>query len=368
MSLGIYIHIPFCLRKCPYCDFFSVEYDFELCEKYVDAVCRNILKYKNDNLSVDTIYFGGGTPSLLTSNQLQKILLACDKAFKLEVPEITIEANPCSVDFVKLKDYNSIGINRISFGVQSADDKQLEFLGRLHNFSKAEIAVNNAYNAGFDNISCDLMLGLAGQNLDSLEKTIIKITDLPINHISAYILKIEHNTPFDCKKIKNSVANEDLQCDMYLNTVDMLEKRGFEQYEISNFAKNQHYSKHNLKYWQGKEYLGIGTAAHSFYGGKRFFVPKDIESFIGLDFQNEIVSEQSVDELEEYIMLSLRLKWGINLQKVKKIGGLNFARNLVNKAKFYENHQLCKVNDNNICLTPKGFLMSNSLISEFLDC
>ena len=367
MSLGIYIHVPFCLKKCPYCDFYSVKYQSELCEKYVDALCRNILKYKNMNLSADTVYFGGGTPSLLTAGQIDRILLTCNNAFAFNDPEITLEANPCSVDLKKLKDYKLAGVNRISFGVQSADNNQLKFLGRLHDFEKAEIAVSNALNAGFQNISCDIMLGLAGQNLDSMCQTIEKITAFPVNHISAYMLKIEPSTPFDCDKIKRSVADEELQCDMYLKAVSLLEEKGFEQYEISNFAKDECYSKHNLKYWKGEEYLGFGPASHSFYNNKRFFVPKDIESFVNNTYQEEIILEKSVDRLEEYIMLSLRLKWGINKDDIIKLGGNDFADKLIKKAQLYEKYGLCKVREDNISFMPKGFLVSNSMIAEFID-
>ena len=367
MSIGIYIHVPFCLRKCPYCDFYSVKYDSVFCKKYVDAVCRNILSRKNENLSVDTIYFGGGTPSLLTAAQIEQILSSCNKSFDIVNPEITIEANPCSVNLSKLKDYRSIGINRISFGVQSADNKQLEFLGRLHDYHNAEMAVNSAYDAGFENISCDIMLGLKGQDLFSMCETIDKITSLPVNHISAYMLKIEPSTPFNCYEIKSVVANEDLQSDMYLKAVELLEKKNFEQYEISNFAKENAYSKHNLKYWQGSDYLGFGPASHSFYNGKRYYVPKDIDDFIKNEYQTEIVIEQSVNQLEEYIMLALRLKWGINKEKIIELGCPEFADRVFKKAKFYEKYGLCKVSENNIALTPKGFLVSNSLIAEFLD-
>ena len=367
MSLGIYIHVPFCLKKCPYCDFYSVKYEPELCEKYVDALCRNIMKYKGQNLTADTVYFGGGTPSLLTAGHIEKILLTCNNAFAIKNPEITIEANPCSVDLKELKDYKQAGVNRISFGVQSADNNQLKFLGRLHDFKKAETAVNNALNAGFQNISCDIMLGLAEQDLDSMCQTIEKITSFPVNHISAYMLKIEPSTPFDCDKIKQSVADEELQCDMYLKAVSLLEEKGFEQYEISNFAKDECYSKHNLKYWQGEDYLGFGPASHSFYNNKRFFVPKDIERFVNNAFQDEVVEEQSVDKLEEYIMLSLRLKWGINKDEIIKLGGNDFADKLIKKAQLYEKYGLCKVSEDNISLLPKGFLVSNSLIAEFVD-
>ncbi len=367
MSLGIYIHVPFCLRKCPYCDFYSLKFDGDAAEKYVQAVCRNIRAYKKYDLSADTVYFGGGTPSLLTPKQIGSILSEINNSFGLHFPEITLEANPCSVDFEKLKDFRLAGISRLSFGIQSADDKQLDFLGRLHNFSAAKVAVGYAEKAGFNNVSCDIMLGLAGQSLRSLTDTVNEITSLPVCHISAYMLKIEEGTAFDCDKVRKSVADEDMQCEMYLQTCEQLESKGFEQYEISNFAKDGHYSRHNLKYWQGEEYIGYGPAAHSFWSGRRFYVPKDLGKFICEPLQTEIVSEQAPDKLEEYIMLSLRLKWGIDLSRIAQLGNRQIAEHIYKKAMRLSVGGLCVVSDNNVYLTPKGFLVSNLIISEFLD-
>lgn len=366
--LGIYIHVPFCKRKCPYCDFYSVAENRELIERYVSAVCRNLDAYSEKNISADTVYFGGGTPSLLTAEQMEKIVLSADKNFNLCSPEITVEANPCSVDLQKLSDYRKAGINRISFGVQSADDTQLKFLGRLHDFSMAENAVENSLKAGFENISCDIMLGLAGQSLDSLEQSLNILAEMPIKHISAYMLKIEEGTPFDNDKIRKSVADDDLLCDMYLRTVEILDEKGFAQYEISNFAKENYRSRHNLKYWHGEEYIGIGPAAHSFFENERYCCPKNVCDFIDSDLQGREVLEVSPDRLEEYIMLNLRLTDGIKFEKIKKESDENFLQRLVKKALLYEKNGLCAVSDAGISLTPKGFLVSNDIIEEFIDC
>lgn len=366
--IGIYIHIPFCLRKCPYCDFYSVRFDGELMEKYVSALCRNILSYRGRGIQADTIYFGGGTPSLLSVGQLERILRACGDGFEIVSPEVTLEANPCSVNGQKLADYHNAGVNRISFGVQSADDSQLRFLGRLHDFETAEKAVLTAASCGFDNISCDVMLGLAGQTAGSLDRTLDKISALPTDHISAYMLKIEEGTPFDCQKVKSSVADEDMLCDMYLRTVEKLEEKGFEQYEISNFAKNGAYSKHNLKYWRCEEYLGFGPAAHSFFENTRFFCPPDIGEYIQSGIQPKIISEQAPDPLEEYIMLGLRLKWGISVSETARIAGKPFADRLEEKARLFEKNGLCRIDGGKISLTAKGYLVSNNIISQFIDC
>ena len=366
--IGIYIHVPFCKRKCPYCDFYSVSEDRELIKSYVSAVCRNAKAFAGRRISADTVYFGGGTPSLLTAEQIEKILSVIDESFTLCSPEITMEANPCTVDFQKLSDYRNAGVNRISFGVQSADDKELEFLGRLHDFALAEQAVENAVKAGFDNISCDLMLGLAGQSMKSLERSLSKLAEMPINHISAYMLKIEEETPFYKQEIINAVADEDLLCDMYLRTVEFLEEKGFIQYEISNFAKDKLYSKHNLKYWHGEEYIGIGPAAHSFFENERYCCPRNLNKFIKSDLQDKEALETSPDKLEEYIMLNLRLTTGINLHTVEEMAGKDFADRLEKKAIFFEKNKLCVISGKRIFLTPKGFLVSNDLIEEFIDC
>lgn len=367
MSVGIYIHVPFCMRKCPYCDFYSLIFDEDTAEKYVQAVCRNIEAYKKYNISADTVYFGGGTPSLLTPEQIDRIISAVTDSFELQSAEITLEANPSSADYDNLRKFKSSGINRLSLGVQSTDDKQLRFLGRLHDYSGAKKAVECAEKAGFDNISCDIMLGLEGQDLHSLARTVDEITAMPIDHISAYLLKIEKGTAFDCEKVRASVADEDMQCEMYLQTCEQLESNGFEQYEISNFAKNGRYSRHNMKYWQGEEYIGFGPAAHSFWNGRRFYVPKDLNKFISGSLQTEMVSEQNPDKLEEYIMLSLRLKQGIDLSEIKQFGDENISAQIFAKAKQLKYAGLCGVSENRVFLTPKGFLVSNSIISEFLD-
>lgn len=364
---GIYIHIPFCIRKCPYCDFYSMPDNRELREKYVTALCANILSYKGQHIDADTVYFGGGTPSLLEVTQIERILSACGEAFDLHSTEITLEANPCTLNERKLSALRHAGINRLSIGIQSSQDRELEFLGRLHSFSTAEQAVVTAYKTGFDNISGDLMLGLAGQDMESLDKTLDAMTSLPLSHISAYMLKIEDGTAFDCDKVRNSVADEDTVSDMYLRTVEKLEKKGFEQYEISNFAKDGHYSRHNLKYWKCEEYLGFGTAAHSYFNDERYFCPPDINKYVTIPVQTKIITEKSPDKAEEYIMLNLRLKWGISLEKTSMLKDDDFCLNLRNKAAVFSQNGLCKICGDRVSLTAKGFLVSNEIIAQLLD-
>ena len=361
--IGIYIHIPFCERKCPYCDFYSLPCSSDTRELYANKLVENIQRYKGSNIKADTIYFGGGTPSLLTSQQIKKIITAIYESFEIINPEITIEANPSSANAQWLTDIHSLGINRISFGIQSADDKELAFLGRLHNFSTAQQTLENAVNAGFNNISADIMIGLPFKTPEKIEKNLEKFVKLPVNHISAYMLKIEKGTPFYKMGIKNNLPDDDTTADIYLQTVDFLQNHGFMQYEISNFAKDEKISRHNTKYWKCSEYLGFGTSAHSFFGGKRFFCPNNLEKFLASEIQPEITEDNSPDKTEEYIMLGLRLVEGINTDNICE---KNFADKIMSKAEFFQQYKLCVVDGKNIHLTPEGFLVSNEIIEEFL--
>lgn len=367
---GIYIHIPFCLRKCPYCDFYSGAADGTVKEAYVKAVIRNISDFKNRGICVDTVYFGGGTPSLLSEEQIGRIISACNESFVMKGPEITMECNPCTVDYDKLCGYRGAGVNRLSFGIQSAQDRELAAIGRLHDFAQAEKTVENAVKAGFDNISGDVMLGLPEQTQKSLENTLELMCSMPLSHISAYMLKIEEGTPFDCDEIRNVVADEDTLCDMYMQTAEFLKGKGFEHYEISNFALDGKYSRHNLKYWQGEEYIGIGAAAHSFFDGRRYCCPADRESFISQPVQTKQILEESPDKASEYVMLGLRLSKGISLEKLKDMDddiNEDDIRNMKKFAERFAENGLAVISGDSISLTAKGFLVSNEIIGEFLD-
>ena len=265
-SLGIYIHVPFCGRKCAYCDFYSVNWTKTAAESYTAAVLRNIRHYSDNSQLVDTVYFGGGTPSLLAPQQIGNIIDEIRKGFQLaDDAEITLEANPCTLNAEKLAQLRSIGVNRLSIGVQSMIDEELKVLGRVHTAERAEQAVLDAAAAGFENISCDLMIALPEQKAESLRYSAEKLAALPIQHISAYILKTENGTPFDCEEIRRRLPDEDASAELYLQMVELLEKRGFMQYEVSNFAKKGYESRHNTRYWKCSDYLGIGPAAHSCY-------------------------------------------------------------------------------------------------------
>ncbi len=357
MAIGLYIHVPFCKRKCPYCDFYSVCISSLSENNYVDGVIRNIEKYKG--VDIDSIYWGGGTPSILSEISYQRIFSAIKANFKLIEPEISLEANPCSADIKKLEFLRNVGFNRISFGVQSCIDTELEKLGRLHNFEQAKQAIINADKAGFENISADLMLGIIGQNSKSLRYSISKLAELPLTHVSAYMLKIEKNTPYYTDSIIESVPDEDETADLYLHAISELEANGFLQYEISNFAKPGFECRHNLKYWRCEEYIGIGPSAHSFYKWKRYEVPRSLGEFITSEFQNEIVNEERPHTFEEVAMLRLRLAEGLSKSTCEEFD-VDFDK-IIQKAEPLEKAGLVKIYDDRVIITKKGFLVSNSI-------
>ena len=360
-SLGIYIHVPFCGRKCAYCDFYSVNWTKAAAEGYTAAVLRNIRHYSYTSQLVDTVYFGGGTPSLLTSQQIGSMINEIGEHFRLDdKAEITLEANPCTLNMEKLEELRDTGVNRLSIGVQSMIDDELKTLGRVHTAARAEQAVLDAAAAGFENISCDLMAALPDQKPDALRYSIERLTALPIQHISAYILKTENGTPFACEEIRSRLPDEDASAELYLQMVKLLEKHGFMQYEVSNFAKKGFESRHNCRYWKCMDYLGIGPAAHSCYKGKRFAVERDLGDFISSSAQKVTVTDESPCGFEEFAMLRLRLKEGLLLSDVEE-----HRADIVSKLPPLVKNGYADTDGERVWLTAKGFLMSNSVI-EYL--
>lgn len=356
--LGIYIHVPFCAKKCPYCDFYSCGYSLQSAEKYTNALIRDINSLP-ENICADTVYFGGGTPSLLPAEMLKKILDTLNNRCNITAPEITIEINPCTVHEEKLLQYRKMGINRLSVGVQSADDRELEFLGRNHSWEKAKEIINLSVKNGFENISCDIMTGLPRQSFDTLKTTIDKISALPVTHISSYILKIEEDTPFDTPDIINQLPDDDYVSDLYLFMVSQLENHGYKQYEISNFSKPGFESRHNLKYWKCREYIGLGPSAHSYFNGKRYYIPSDLNDY--RKQSEKIITEENPGSDEEKIMLGLRLTEGINVNDFPDKKDF-----ILKKSGLFQKSGLVNIQNNTVSLTPKGFLVSNSIISELI--
>lgn len=357
---GLYIHTPFCLSKCPYCDFYSVKYEQEAAREYKNAVIRNLRYYCGlyKNIKFDTVYFGGGTPILLW----REIIEILEQADIDENAEITVEANPCCSDMENLSALRSGGVNRISFGAQSLDDSILKGLGRRHSAVTAVNAIEAASKYGFDNISADLMLGVEGQCEKDVTDSIKRLSELPVVHISAYMLKIESGTPFAARKL-NLPSEEDI-CGIYLGAVKELSERGFEQYEISNFSKKGFQCRHNIKYWNSEEYLGIGPAAHSFMERERFYVERDLAGFISAPHQLTDLEEGSeLSAAEEYAMLRLRLSEGLVLSEYESRGGdpKGIVHNLSLVPKEYY-----IFDGSRISLSPAGFLVSNAVIGALL--
>ena len=376
IPLGIYVHVPFCRSKCQYCDFYSLGGSREkgLIENYLEAVCLHIKEAGAlaPGYQVDTVYFGGGTPSFLGADGLVQILNAVRRRFSVSGNgEITFEANPDSVTEKLLKRLRAEGFNRISLGVQSDDDGLLKKLGRPHSYRQAVQAVELARKVGFHNLSLELMYGLPGQSLTAWEETLEHVLELAPEHMSCYGLKVEEGTPLWQYKDAVNLPDDDAQADMYLSAVRILKEHGYAQYEISNFARRGLRSRHNLKYWTGGEYLGFGPAASSDFGGKRFTIAPDIYKYMdGVKHGGPILSEcQEVPAREragEYLMLRLRTSEGIDGETYMRQYLLPFAP-LEELLQQYQAQGLATLEGGRWRLTPRGFLMSNSILVELLE-
>lgn len=365
MALGIYIHIPFCTKKCPYCDFYSVPYIDDTAERYTCALLRAIESYKDKNLAADTVYFGGGTPNLLGSERIEKILSAIKGAFDLsDNAEITMEANPETFCAQDISAFKKAGVNRLSLGLQSANRDELASLGRTHTPDEVLYCIEKASAAGICNISLDLMLGIERQTKQSLLSSIEFCKNAGAAHISAYLLKIEPNTPFYKKQSILNLPDDDESAELYEFACTELKKRGYEQYEISNFAKNGLISRHNTKYWLCEEYLGLGAAAHGFYKGERYHYERSIEDFIKNPIKT--VSDGAGGSADEALMLALRLSNGIDIEQFEKRYCLSFSPVFHKTAEQFVKAGLMQKTQNRISITPKGFLVSNSIIADLI--
>ena len=354
-GIGLYIHIPFCRKKCAYCDFYSVIPGEKVYKEYFGALLREIKKWGGEiNRPVKTVYFGGGTPSLLGEDIVP--LMDCIRQNFSVLPgaEITAECNP-GADTGFYAAAFAAGVNRLSVGVQAGENGRLKLLGRTHTKEDAAAAVFAARRAGFENISCDIMIALPDSSIKTLKEDIDFICSLEPRHISAYILKIEKNTAFYARRDELRLPDEDSAADQYLYLCRELKSRGYSHYEISNFAKAGFESRHNLIYWRCGEYLGIGPAAHSYLGGRRFYYPRDIKAFIA---GGAPVEDGTGGDKAERLMLALRLAEGIDLAELSPA-----ARE---KARLFEQNGLLKITGNRLSLTDKGMLVSNSIETELI--
>ncbi len=368
-SLGIYIHIPFCLAKCRYCDFCSFDdLGDGAMRQYKDELCRRIagLAEYTAGYSVDTLYFGGGTPSLLSAAQLSDILNALHRALPFsDNAEITLECNPATASMEKLSDFRALGVNRLSIGLQSAVDYELALLGRAHSVSDFVSCYNDARSVGFDNISADLMYGIPEQSLESFRYSVSFLCDLDPEHISSYGLMIEEGTDFYRNRDKLNVADDDMQAELYILLGELLAKRGYNKYEISNFSRCGYESRHNMRYWLGKEYIGLGVAAHSYFGDERYGNSRNIGAFLNGE---DIVCEREKIEGDalkfEYVMLRLRLAEGIDREDYRARFGEDFDRQF-NLSSYIKNGFM-QEKGSRVFFTDKGFLVSNRVLAEIL--
>lgn len=363
---GLYLHIPFCEKKCKYCNFYSSFVTEELLDSYTAALIKSINQWGGKyNRPIDTIYLGGGTPSLL-GHRLPEVLKNIRNSFDVSADsEITLEVNPASNSLSLLEYAKEAGINRLSIGAQSGSDTELKILGRTHTAADTEKTVAAARKMGFSDISLDIMIGLPFSTNETLKTNLEFINALSPEHISAYILKIEEKTAFSKEQSILSLPDDDAVSEQYLAMADFFESKGYSHYEISNFSKTGYESRHNLKYWNGTDYLGIGPSAHSSIDGKRFYYPNDLKAFI--EGNNPIDDGFSGGE-EEFIMLRLRLKSGINPEEYHSLLGKPLSTDFLEKCRLFEKAGFLTMDNKSISLTNKGMLLSNSIITELLEC
>ncbi len=369
---GVYLHIPFCRSRCSYCDFATDVYkSAEIVESYVSAIAGEIVNFPKKE-TVDTVYFGGGTPSLLSARQLETILNAVRKCFFVtKDAEITMEMNPATVSLETLKDYKNLGVNRASFGAQTFDDAELKRLGRKHTANDVRETIELLRKADYENVGFDLIAGLPRQSIADWKRNLKEALDLQPEHLSLYLLEIVQGTPL-ADQIRNGrqpLPDEDLAAEMYEILVETVSRKGFVQYEISNFARPNYESKHNSKYWTLDAVYGFGCSAHSFDGVNiRYSNERDTAKYVSLlESENSaIVQKETIDAASEFIFLGLRLSKGIDLDDYEKRFGVNlnekYAENLVR----LEDLQLIKFEENYLKLTGKGSLFSNEVFAVFV--
>lgn len=373
-EIGVYVHIPFCKKKCDYCDFISYCNKDNLIEDYVQAVKAEI-QSQNIKPEITTIYIGGGTPSYIDSKYIIEILEKIKEKNVSSNAEITIEVNPGTVTKEKLEDYIKSGINRISIGLQTTNDELLKQIGRIHNFTQFLETYKLAKKVGFKNINVDLMLGLPNQRIKDLKESLEQIIKLKPKHISVYSLIVENGTPIANKieKGEMQLPDEELERNMYWFVKNTLELNGFIHYEISNFAKKGYESKHNLNCWNQKEYIGIGASAHSYRDITRYSNTENIEEYIenvnnGNFNRNKIIHEvqKEDDAKKEFMLLGLRKIKGVDINLFKNKFGDNPIYLFRNELKKLTDERLLIIDDNNIRLTNKGLDLANLVWEEFV--
>ncbi|MFY9223863.1 MAG: radical SAM family heme chaperone HemW [Blastocatellia bacterium] len=379
---GLYLHIPFCHSKCTYCSFITGSYEDLLAERYLNALILEI-KSLSSRLSdkerqIDTIYFGGGTPSIIAPSWITKLLEHCYQYFTVAPnPEITIEVNPADINLDHLQSYQKIGINRVSVGIQSFIDKQLKEIGRDHSASQASQAIKQLRKSGFDNISLDLIAGLPNQSLEQWQYNLSEAISLEPEHLSIYLLEIKAGTTLSAqiKSGRLAMPDEDLAAEMYETLVDTLTSNGYLHYEISNFAKQKNdsllYSRHNTKYWLDVPYYGLGVSAHSYHSQERYFNVQSTNTYINnINSTGQAMAEKialnAEERVREALMLRLRLIKGVNLLEFHKSYQFDVMANYQNSFKEMIENSLLEIKDGYLRLTPRGILYSNEVFQLFV--
>ncbi|MCI8387202.1 MAG: radical SAM family heme chaperone HemW [Clostridiales bacterium] len=384
--LGLYIHIPFCQAKCAYCDFYSMSGSTdENMRRYSDSLLLQMEDYSKaaKAYTVDTVFIGGGTPTILPIKYMTELIEGIYRHFDVSKhAEFTLEANPATVSLSALSKYRKLGVSRLSLGLQSANSDELTSLSRIHSRSDFETSYIAARKAGFENINVDIMYGIPMQTLESFTRTLDFVTALTPEHISMYGLKIEDGTPFAKQRDTLILPDEDTEADMYFDGIRYLEAKGYQHYEISNFALPGYECRHNLKYWNCDEYLGLGAAAHSYFGNLRFSFKRDMSLFIENMEQNvgqgteletdsklvdELYTVEREERIGEYIMLRLRLANGVSASRFQELFGINFDALYGRRLKIYIDNGFMTYDGDRYAFTPQGMYVSNYILSTILD-
>ncbi len=369
-GMGVYIHIPFCLSKCYYCDFCSLPHRKpQEIEEYVSRLVREIKLFdKKEKRCAKTVYFGGGTPTLLSVEQFKQILDAVNSVFMLcEDTEITAECNPKSADLVKLRGMRECGINRLSIGLQSVHDNELRALGRVHTYKDFLATYLDARQAGFNNISFDLMYGIPEQSIDSFLEGLCRVIELAPEHISSYSLILEEETRFYERRELLPLPSEDEVTAMYEKMTDLLEKSGYTKYEVSNFARAGYESRHNLIYWNYGDYIGFGSSAHSFVDRVRSANSRDVAAYIrGEDVRKILEYIGETEAQNEYVMLGMRLTRGVSRAEFFDLFGVDLFDLFGDRFKKYTDKYV-EMDDFGCRFTTEGFFVSNTILSDVLD-
>ena len=392
--LSLYIHIPFCEHKCMYCDFLSFANETNTKKiQYINALTSEIRMYKPyaDRYSVKTIYIGGGTPSVLDESMIGKIIDTINHIFKVDrFPEITIEVNPGTIKYTDLISYREYGINRLSIGLQSADDELLRRMGRIHNYEGFVQGYEAARRAGFENVSVDIMSGLPGQNIHSLVDTLTKVCEFDPEHISVYSLQVEEGTPlYERKDLINMIPDEDTDRNMYAMTKKVLKSYGYNRYEISNYSKPGYESKHNTVYWTGGQYIGLGLGASSYFKGQRFSNIDKIDNYIEIceDIREELTGDVDRNRLydhatsllrknvenifidsrmEEFMYLGLRMTKGISRREFKERFDRDVFEVYGEVINHYARQGFIQIEEDRIRLTDPGLDVCNYILADFI--